>query len=97
MPTYITLMEWTQQGIQSAKEAPARLDAGKRLVKSMGGEIKAFYLVMGEYDFVLISEAPNDETVAKAIIMTGMQGFVRTRTMRAFTEDEYRKIIESLP
>lgn len=97
MPTYITLMQWTQQGIQTAKDAPARLDAGKQLVKSLGGEIKAFYLVMGEYDFVLISEAPDDETVAKAILMTGMQGNVRTQTMRAFTEDEYRKIIASLP
>ena len=97
MPTYITLMQWTQDGVKSAKEAPARLDAGKQLVKSLGGEIKDFYLVMGEYDFVLISEAPDDETVAKALIMTGMQGFVRTRTMRAFNEDEYRKIIAGLP
>jgi len=97
MPTYITLMQWTEQGIKTAKDAPARLEAGKQLVKSLGGEIKAFYLVMGEYDFVLISEAPNDETVAKAIIMTGMQGNVHTRTMRAFTEIEYRKIIASLP
>ena len=97
MPTYITLMKWTQQGIQTAKDAPARLDAGKQPVKSLGGEIKAFYLVMGQYDFVLISEAPDDETVAKAIIMTGMQGNVHTQTMRAFTEDEYRKIIAALP
>jgi uncharacterized protein with GYD domain len=97
MPTYITLMQWTREGVQSAKEAPSRLDAGKQLIKSLGGEFKAFYLVMGEYDFVLITEAPDDETVAKALIMTGMQGFVRTRTMRAFTEDEYRNIIASLP
>jgi uncharacterized protein with GYD domain len=73
------------------------LDAAKQLVKSLGGEIKGFYLVMGEYDFVLISEAPNDEVVAKAVIMTGMQGNVRTRTMRAFTEEEYRKIVAGLP
>ena len=97
MPTYITLMKWTQQGVKTAKDAPARLDAAKQLVKSLGGEIKDFYLVMGEYDFVLVSEAPDDETVAKAIIMTGMQGTVSTQTMRAFTEDEYRKIIASLP
>jgi uncharacterized protein with GYD domain len=97
MPTYITLMKWTQQGIQNAKDAPARLDAGKQLVKSLGGEIKAFYLVMGQYDFVLVSEAPDDETVAKALITTGIQGNVTTQTMRAFTEDEYRRIIASLP
>jgi len=97
MATYITLMQWTQQGIQSVKDAPARLDAAKQLVKSLGGEIKAVYLVMGEYDFVLISEAPNDEVVAKVALMTGMQGNVRTQTMKAFTEDEYRKIVAGLP
>jgi len=97
MPTYITLMQWTQQGIQNVKDAPARLDAAKQLVKSLGGEIKAVYLVMGEYDFVLISEAPNDEVVAKVALMTGMQGNVRTQTMKAFTEDEYRKIVAGLP
>ena len=97
MATYITLMQWTQQGIQNIKDAPARLDAAKQLVKSLGGEIKAVYLVMGEYDFVLISEAPNDEVVAKVALMTGMQGNVRTQTMKAFTEDEYRKIVAGLP
>ncbi len=97
MSTYITLMQWTQQGIQNIKDAPARLDAAKQLVKSLGGEIKAVYLVMGEYDFVLISEAPNDEVVAKVALMTGMQGNVRTQTMKAFTEDEYRKIVAGLP
>ena len=97
MPTYITLQRWTQQGIQTVKDAPARLDAAKKAVRAMGGEIKAFYLVMGQYDFVTVFEAPDDETVATGLIGIGMQGNVRTETMRAFTEDEYRKIIASLP
>jgi uncharacterized protein with GYD domain len=97
MPTYITLQKWTQQGIASAKEAPARLDAAKAAAKAMGGEIKAFYMVMGEYDFVTVFEAPNDEAVAVGMIGIGMQGNIRTQTMRAFTEAEYRQIIASLP
>ena len=76
---------------------PARLDAAKQAAKAAGGEIKAFYLVMGRYDFVLVFEAPNDEAAAAQLIATGMQGNVRTETMRAFPEDEYRKIIAALP
>lgn len=97
MPTYITLVRWTQQGVQTVKDAPARLDAARQAAKAMGGEIKAVYLVMGQYDFVIIAEAPNDEVAATFAIATGAQGNVRTETLRAFTEDEYRKIVASLP
>jgi uncharacterized protein with GYD domain len=97
MPTYITLGRWTQQGVQQIKESPARLDAFKQLVKSLGGEVKAFYMVTGEYDIVTITEAPNDDVVAKVALATGSRGGVRTETLRAFTEGEYRKIIAALP
>jgi uncharacterized protein with GYD domain len=97
MPTYLTLARWTQQGIEKVKESPARLDAFKRLVKSAGGEVKGFYMVTGQYDLVVISEAPNDEVMAKVALATGSKGGIKTETLRAFTEDEYRKIIASLP
>ena len=63
----------------------------------MGAEIKEFYTVTGQYDLVVVSEAPDDETVAKLALMIGSQGSVRTETLRAFPEDEYRDIIASLP
>jgi len=97
MPTYITLARWTQQGIEKVKESPARLDAFKQAVKSVGGEVKAFYLVTGQYDMIIVSEAPNGEAIAKVALVTGSKGSVRTETVRAFTEDEYRKIIAALP
>ncbi len=97
MSTYIILNRWTQQGIQTIKDAPARLDAAKKVAQAMGGEIKAFYLVMGQYDFVVVAEAPNDEAVAKLILGVGAQGNFRTETLKAFTEDEYRKIVASMP
>ncbi len=97
MATYIVLNSWTQRGIEQVKESPARLDAAKQAAQAMGAEIKAFYLVMGRYDMVIVAEAPDDETVAKLALATGAQGTVRTETLRAFTEDEYRKIIGSLP
>ncbi len=97
MSTYITLIRYTQQGIQNIKDSPARLDAAKKAFQAMGAELRQWYLVMGQYDAVVISEAPNDETVAKLALAIGSQGSVRTESLRAFTEDEYRKIIAALP
>ncbi len=97
MPTYISLIQYTQQGLQSIKESPKRLDAVRKEFEKAGLKIKEFFLVMGEYDIVLVSEAPNDETVAKTSLMLGSKGNVRTRTSRAFTEAEFRSLIQSLP
>ncbi len=97
MATYITLVRYTQQGIDNIKEGPNRLDVAKQAFKAMGAELKEYYLVMGQYDAVVISEAPNDETVAKLALSIGSKGSIRTETFRAFSEDEYRKVIASLP
>ena len=97
MPTYISMLRYTQQGISSAKNAPARIDAAKEAYKKAGGDLKAIYLTMGQYDLVVIAEMPNDETVARVALALGMQGNIRSETMRAFTETEFRKIAGSLP
>jgi len=97
MATYITLIHYTQQGIQNIKDSPARLDAAKKAFQAMGAELKQWFLVMGQYDAVAISEAPDDATVAKLSLAIGALGNLRTETLRAFTEDEYRKIIAALP
>jgi len=97
MPTFITLVNYTQQGIEKIKESPARLDAAKAAFRAAGAEIKDFYLVLGRYDIVLIAEGPDAETAAKLALAIGSQGAVRTETLRAFTEEEYRKIIAALP
>lgn len=97
MPTYISMLRYTQQGISSAKNAPARIDAAREAYKKAGGELKAIYLTMGQYDLVAIAEMPNDEAVARMALALGMQGNIRTETMRAFTETEFKKIAGSLP
>ena len=97
MPTFITLARWTQKGLENVKDAPSRLDMAKEAYKAMGAELKEMYLVMGEYDMVVISEVPDDETMAKVLLSIGSQGSSRGETLRAFTEEEYRKIIASLP
>ena len=97
MATYISLLRFTQQGVENIKESPARLDAAKQAFQAMGAELKEFYLVMGEYDAVVVAEAPDDETVAKLALAIGAAGAIRTETLRAFPEEEYRKIIAALP
>ena len=97
MPTYITLINYTQQGVEKIKEGPSRLDAAKEAFRAAGAELKGFYLVLGRYDAVVVAEAPDAETVAKLALAIGSQGAVRTETLRAFTEGEYRKIIAALP
>jgi len=97
MPTYISFIQYTQQGMQKIKESPARLDHARKGYEASGGKIKDFYLVMGEYDIVIVAELPNDEAVAKLALTLGSAGNIRTRTSRAFTEGEYRKIVQSLP
>lgn len=97
MPTYISLLRYTQQGIAAAKGGPARLDAAKAAYRKAGGELKAFYLTMGQYDMVVIAELPNDEAVATLALGLGAAGNIRTETSRAFTEAEYRAIVATLP
>jgi len=97
MATYIVLFQYTQQGAQNIKESPARIDAAKKAFQAMGAEMKQWFLTMGRYDGAVIAEAPDDETVAKLALAIGALGNVRTETLRAFTENEFRKIVAGLP
>lgn len=97
MPTYIALLRYTQKGIEAIKDGPARAENAKKMFTAAGANLKAVYLTMGQYDAVAIAEAPDDATMAKLALGGGSQGFLRTETMRAFTEEEMRKIVSSLP
>jgi uncharacterized protein with GYD domain len=97
MATYISLIQYTQQGLATIKESPKRLDMARKAFEQAGAKIKEFYLVMGEYDIVIVAEAPNDEAITKTSLLLASKGNIRTRTSRAFTEPEYRKMIDSLP
>ena len=97
MPTYISMLRYTQQGISTVKNAPARIDAAKEAYRKAGGELKSIYLTLGQYDLVVIAEMPNDEAVGRMALSLGAQGNIRSETMRAFTEAEFKKIAASLP
>ena len=99
MATYVMLFGFTEQGIMSIKESPARVEAAQKTCQTMGAKVKDFYAVMGmgQYDTLFILEAPDDEVAAKAALAISSLGNVHTETHRAFAENEYRRIIAALP
>jgi uncharacterized protein with GYD domain len=97
MSIYLMLMNYTEQGIRNIKGSPNRADAARFLAKSCGAELKDLHLTMGEYDLIGIVEAEKDDAVARFALALGLIGNVRSTTLKAFTEQEYRNIIETLP
>ena len=97
MPTFIAMLSWTDQGIRTVKDTPKRAQAAKDAAKKLGIEIKQIYLTTGEFDILSILEAADGDNVAKFAMMTGAQGNVRTRTVRAWPESEMLKLISQLP
>lgn len=97
MATYVVLIEYTDKGIQTIKESPARFAHSEEAARAFGCEVKAFYLTMGAHDIVEIIEAPDDQSMAKLVLAVASGGNVRTTTMRAFTEAEFNSIVGALP
>lgn len=93
MPSYILLVNWTDQGIRNIKESPERLAHAKQSIEAAGAKMTGFYLTMGRYDMVAIIEAPGDEVAAQILLHVGQGGSVRTETLKAFPEEQYRSII----
>jgi len=97
MATFINLLRFSQQGAGDLKESPARLDALKQGIRALGVELKVIYFLMGQYDALVIIEAPDDETALKATLATFSAGGISTETLRAFTEEEFMGIIATMP
>lgn len=96
MPTYIALINWTDQGIREVKDSAQRLAGAKKVIEAAGGKMAGFYLTMGRYDMVAITEGPSDEAVTTALLNIASRGSIRTETLKAFPEEQYRDIIAKL-
>jgi uncharacterized protein with GYD domain len=94
MPTYVSLVQFTDKGIQAAKETTRRVGDWATKVQSSGVSIKQMYWTLGQYDQVCIFEAPDDETAASVLLAADMLGNIRTQTLRAFTASEMEEILE---
>lgn len=95
MPRYVTLVDWTAQGIVNFKDSVDRYEAAaEQWDKQLGVRITDFYWTIGEHDMVAVVEAPDDESATAALLQLGSLGNVRTKTMRAFSRDEMRGVID---
>ncbi len=97
MPTFIIMLNWTDQGIRNIKDAPKRAAAARELGKKVGVEIKQLFLTTGDSDLLAIVEAADGANLAKFCMAAGATGNVRTKTIRAWPEAEYMKLISELP
>ncbi len=93
MPTYVSLIHWTEHGIKNYKDTGKRLEDFIKLAESKGGRVREALYTVGEYDVVTVTEFPDDETATAVLLQVGSLGSVRTNTMRAFTADEMGGII----
>jgi uncharacterized protein with GYD domain len=97
MPTYVTLIDWTEQGIANFKDTVDRYEAAQQQFEQLGVRFTDVYWTLGEHDIVGVMEAPDDETATAALLALGSQGNVRTKTMRAFSREEMRGLIQKAP
>jgi uncharacterized protein with GYD domain len=97
MPTFVCSLGWTDQGIRSVKQAPERARAARELGEKLGVRIQQVYLTSGDDDLLVIVDTDNGDNVAKFALALASQGSVRTRTVRAWPEPEFHKLISELP
>jgi uncharacterized protein with GYD domain len=90
------LARWTDQGIRAIEENPRRIDAARKILQDMGGQFRSLYVTMGEYDLIVIYDAPDDAVAARFSLILGKTGNVRTSSLKAFPEEAFRQIIASL-
>jgi len=96
MAAYISLVNFTDQGVRGAKDTVNRARAFEKALESVGGRKIGIWWTLGQYDLVIITEAPDDETITRLLLSTSMLGNVRTVTLRAFSEVEMEKIVQGL-
>ena len=96
MPVYINLINYTDQGLRNIKNSANRADGARQMAKELGGEVRQFYLTMGNYDIVAITEFPDDATAATFVLRIGALGNVKATTLKAFQEDAFRMIVDAV-
>ena len=97
MARYVTLVDWTEKGIVNFKDTVDRYEAAEKQFEGLGVKFIDVYWALGEHDIVGVIEAPDDETATAALLALGSQGNVRTKTMRVFSRDEMRAVIDKAP
>jgi uncharacterized protein with GYD domain len=97
METYITLGKYTGKGMSEIKQSPTRLEEARKAIEAAGGKMIAWYLLLGRYDFLVITEAPDAKGAASVLLAMGAQGNISTETLHALTETEFQGVVSALP
>ena len=97
MATYISLINFTDQGIRNVKQSPERAQAFRDMAEKAGATVKAIYWTLGNHDIVAITEVPDDETAMALLLTTGSLGNIRTQTLKGFSVKEMAPILAKLP
>lgn len=93
MATYVSLLNWTDQGIKAYRDTTARATAANVAASKFGGRIVSIWWTIGPHDLVAVTEFPDDESATAFALALGAVGNVRTTTMRAFSADDMAAII----
>ncbi len=96
MPTYVVLMNWTDQGVRTARDTVHRREQAAALAQKYGASIEQVYWTVGPYDLVTVVEAPDDESATAMLLELASAGNLRTTTLRAYGREEMSRIIERL-
>jgi uncharacterized protein with GYD domain len=96
MSNYVMLANWTDQGMRAVEDSPRRIDTARKQLEAMGGRFDSVFLTMGEYDLVITYYAPDDAVAARFCLLLGKQGNVRTKSLKAFPEEAYHQIVNTL-
>ena len=94
MPTYVSLIHWTDQGVKNFKDSTSRAADFAKLAESSGGRVRELLWTVGEYDIVTVVDFPDDETATAALLRVGSLGNIRSNTLRAFNAEEIGAIFE---
>ena len=93
MATFITLVNFTQQGVRQFRESPDRAARFKSMAEKAQVTVKNVYWTMGPHDAVIIMEAPDAETATALMLSLASLGNVRTQTLRAFDSSQIQQVI----
>jgi uncharacterized protein with GYD domain len=97
MPVYVTLLNWTDQGIRNVREAVQRVDSGVQVAEQKYGvRLREIYWTVGPYDYVGLWEAPDEQSMTAFMLELGSLGNVRSTTLRAYDHDEMGGLLERL-
>ena len=96
MRSYVILANWTDQGVKSSRDTLKRAKSFRALIESRGGKLREHLYTLGDYDIIMVTEFPDDDSAAAAVLTLASLGNVRAKTMRAFTDGEVSSVLAQL-